>query len=110
MVIFLISLTGLPPTAGFIGKLYVFAALLDAQWIWLAVVGALNSVISLYYYIRVIRNMYIRDPETSPKPVLLTAGQTVLLLLLLIPTLVLGLYFSPLVDWANASVVLFGVR
>jgi len=110
MVIFLISLTGLPPTAGFIGKLYVFAALLDAQWIWLAVVGALNSVISLYYYIRIIRNMYLRDPEASPKPVVLTGGQTVLLLIFLVPTLVLGLYFAPLVDWAQTSVVLFGIR
>ena len=110
LVIFLISLTGLPPTAGFIGKLYVFSALLDAKWIWLAVVGALNSVVSLYYYVRVIRNMYLRDPESQPAPVVLSAGQTALLLVLLVPTLVLGLYFAPLVEWAHASVVLFGVR
>jgi NADH-quinone oxidoreductase subunit N len=110
LVVFLISLTGLPPTAGFIGKLYVFSALLDAKWIWLAIVGALNSVVSLYYYVRVIRNMYLRDPETKPMPVVLTGGQTALLLVLLVPTLVLGLYFAPLVDWVHASIVLFGVR
>ena len=109
-VIFLISLTGLPPTAGFVGKLYLFSALLDANWIWLAVVGALNSVISLYYYVRVMRNMYLRDPDASTSMVSLTRVQTALLLSLLVPTLVLGLYFAPLVDIANAAVMMFGVR
>ncbi len=110
LVIFLISLTGLPPTAGFIGKLYVFSALLDGKWIWLALVGAVNSVISLYYYVRVIRNMYLRDPEATQSPVILSGGQTVFLMIFLIPTLVLGLYFAPLVDWAHSSVMLFGIR
>ena len=110
MVIFFISLTGLPPTAGFIGKLYLFIALLDAQWIWLAVVGALNSVISLYYYVRVLRNMFLRDPEKDSGPLHFSFPQIALLLVLLIPTLLLGLYFGPVVDWANASVLMFGVR
>lgn len=110
LVIFLISLTGLPPTAGFIGKLYVFSALLDAKWIWLAVVGALNSVVSLYYYVRIIRNMYLREADALPAPVLLTGAQTALLMVFLVPTLGLGLYFAPLVDWAHASAVLFGIR
>jgi NADH-quinone oxidoreductase subunit N len=110
MVIFLISLTGLPPTAGFVGKLYLFAALLDAKWIWLAVVGALNSVVSLYYYVRILRNMFLRDPEGSPEPITFSRGQVALLLVLLIPTLLFGLYFTPLVDLANASVLMVGVR
>lgn len=110
MVIFFISLTGLPPTAGFIGKLYLFIALLDAQWIWLAVVGALNSVISLYYYVRVLRNMFLREPEKDASPIHFTVPQIALLLVLLVPTIVLGLYFAPLVEWANASVMMFGVR
>jgi NADH-quinone oxidoreductase subunit N len=110
MVIFFISLTGLPPTAGFIGKLYLFAALLDAKWIWLAVVGAINSVISLYYYVRVLRNMFLRDPEGTSAPIVFSRPQLVVLLLLVIPTLLLGLYFSPIVDFANASVAMFGVR
>ncbi|MCI0708517.1 MAG: NADH-quinone oxidoreductase subunit N [Ignavibacteriae bacterium] len=109
MVVFFISLAGLPPTAGFIGKLYLFAALLDAQWVWLAVIGALNSVVSLYYYVRVVRNMFLRDPEGSAEPVALPVAQVVILLALVIPTLVLGLYFGPLVDFANASVVMFGL-
>ena len=110
MVIFFISLTGLPPTAGFIGKLYLFVALLDARWIWLAVVGALNSVVSLYYYVRVLRNMFLREPEKDSKDIRFSIPQVLVLLLLLIPTLLFGLYFSPIVDWANASLIMFGVR
>jgi NADH-quinone oxidoreductase subunit N len=109
MVVFFISLAGLPPTAGFVGKLYLFAALLDAKWIWLAVAGALNSVVSLYYYVRVVRNMFLRDPEATATPITFPAPQVVVLLMLVIPTLVLGLYFGPLVEFANASVVMFGL-
>jgi NADH-quinone oxidoreductase subunit N len=110
MVIFFISLTGLPPTAGFIGKLYLFAALLDARWIWLAIVGALNSVISLYYYVRVLRNIFLRDPEGDSSALSFSIPQVVTLCLLMIPTILFGIYFTPLVDWANASVMMFGIR
>lgn len=110
MVVFLISLAGIPPTAGFIGKLFVFASLLDAQWIWLAIVGAINSVISLYYYVRIIRNMFLRDPERDTNPIEFSVPQVAIVLLLVIPTLVFGLYYSPIVEFANASVMMFGVR
>ena len=65
LAIFLISLTGLPPTAGFVGKLYIFAALINSKFIWLAVVGVLNSVVSLYYYVRIFRNMFLRKGESE---------------------------------------------
>ncbi len=110
MAIFLVSLTGLPPTAGFIGKLYLFAALLEAKWIWLAVVGALNSVISLYYYARVLRYMFLRDPEGQTNSITLQRPEAILLMALVIPTLLFGLYFGPLVELANASVQMFGIR
>jgi NADH-quinone oxidoreductase subunit N len=110
MVIFFISLAGLPPTAGFIGKLFLFAALLDAKWVWLAVVGALNSVVSLYYYVRVVRNMFLRDPEGNAEPILFSTPQLAIVMLLLLPTLVFGLFYAPIVELANASVVMFGVR
>jgi NADH-quinone oxidoreductase subunit N len=107
MALFLISLTGLPPTAGFIGKLYLFAALINAKWFWLAIVGAINSVISLYYYVRIFRNMFLRDPEELTEPIRFAPAQIAVLLLLAIPTLVLGLYFGPLVSLAQASVTMF---
>ncbi len=110
MVIFFISLTGLPPTAGFIGKLYLFAALLDAKWIWLAIVGAMNSVVSLYYYARVLRNMFLRDPEGDTSRMVFPKLQLALLVLLVIPTILFGLYFTPIVDFANASLLMFGIH
>jgi NADH-quinone oxidoreductase subunit N len=108
LAIFLVSLTGLPPTAGFIGKLYLFAALLNSGWVWLAVVGALNSVISLYYYVRVFRNMYLRGDDQPVRALTFGPLQNAVVLLLLVPTIVLGLYFTPLVQLAQASVKIFG--
>jgi NADH-quinone oxidoreductase subunit N len=108
LAVFLISLTGLPPTAGFIGKLYLFAALINGGWTWLAIVAALNSVIALYYYVRVFRNMFLRAEESSSPPITLNRIQGAVLLVLLVPTLLLGLYFTPLVQLAQASVRLFG--
>ena len=108
LAVFLISLTGLPPTAGFVGKLYIFAALINGGWTWLAIVAALNSVIALYYYVRVFRNMFLRGEEPLSARIMLSGVQKVALLVLLVPTLLLGLYFTPLVQFAQASVRLFG--
>jgi len=110
MTIFLLSLTGIPPTAGFVGKLYLFAALISAKMIWLAVVGVLNSVVSLYYYVRVLRNMYLRDPDRSAAPITFPASRVAVLLLLLLPVIFLGIYFGPLVEYAQASVTMFGIH
>jgi NADH-quinone oxidoreductase subunit N len=103
MVIFLISLTGLPPTSGFIGKLYIFISVIDARWYWLAVVGALNSVISLFYYVKVFRNMFLKQPEGTVLPLEISKVQIVWLIALAVPTIIFGLYFSPIVSYAQAS-------
>ncbi|MDG2306244.1 MAG: NADH-quinone oxidoreductase subunit N [Candidatus Binatia bacterium] len=76
MVLFLLSLMGIPPLAGFVGKLYIIEALVDAQQVLLAVVLILNSVVSGYYYLRVIMEMFMRDPvkdatEIEPRPYLM---------------------------------------
>jgi NADH-quinone oxidoreductase subunit N len=110
MAIFLVSLTGLPPTAGFIGKLYLFAALLNAKWIWLAVIGAVNSVISLYYYARVLRYMFLREPVESNVSLKILRMEAFLILALVVPTLIFGLFFTPLVNLANSSVQMFGMH
>lgn len=110
LAIFLISLTGLPPTAGFIGKLYLFTALLDAKWIWLALVGVINSVISLYYYARILRYMFLQEPVEERTALKVLRGEAVVLFVLIIPTLLFGLYFALLVDIANASVSIFGIH
>jgi NADH-quinone oxidoreductase subunit N len=110
LTIFLLSLTGIPPTAGFIGKLYIFASLIEAKWFWLAIIGALNSVVSLYYYIRIIRNIFLRSPEGSSEQLPVSLAQIIVILVILIPTLLLGLYFGPLVNVAQASVSMLGLR
>jgi NADH-quinone oxidoreductase subunit N len=109
MTIFLFSLTGIPPTFGFIGKLYLFAALIHQKVIWLAAVGVINSVISLYYYMRIVRNMFLRDVVEEQAPLIVSPSLAILLLVLVIPTLLLFLYFGPLVTIAQASVSMFGM-
>jgi NADH-quinone oxidoreductase subunit N len=105
--IFLISLTGLPPTAGFIGKLYLFAAALNDGWVWLAVVAAINSVIALYYYVRVMKNMYLEKSE-STAAVAFSMPQKALVLVLVVPVLLLGVYFTPISNLAQACVRIVG--
>ncbi len=105
MAIFLFSLTGLPPMAGFIGKFYLFAALLKAGGVWnwtVAVVGMLNSVVSLFYYARVIRAMYLEKGERmEPTNVRGIFGATSVALA--VPTLVLGIYWAPVYDFVSRS-------
>jgi NADH-quinone oxidoreductase subunit N len=105
MAIFLFSLAGLPPFAGFVGKFYIFAAIvhLGGTWNWiLAVVGVVNSVISLFYYARVVRAMYLTKPDTdaSLEP---RKGWSLATIALAIPTLALGLYWGPIYDFVSKS-------
>ena len=109
MTLFMVALTGLPPTAGFIGKFYIFAAVIEAgsKFYWLAFVGVINSVISLYYYIRVVRHMYLSG-ERSDEIINPSSKLTVALLLVLaIPSFIFGWYFSPVAEWISRSTILF---
>ncbi|MCW8849296.1 MAG: NADH-quinone oxidoreductase subunit N [Melioribacteraceae bacterium] len=101
LTIFMISLTGLPPTAGFISKLYIFISLIDAQMIVVAVIAVLNSVVSLYYYIRVLKHMFINEAQNEVPVIKISLNDIVFILILLIPTLLFGVYFSPIVDFAQ---------
>ena len=66
MAVFLFSLTGVPPTAGFVGKFYIFSAAVKAGYIGLAVIGVLMSAVSAYYYLRVVYVMYMQEPSAQP--------------------------------------------
>ncbi len=70
MTVFMLSLTGMPPTLGLVGKFYLFRTVIAAGQVWLAVIGVLTSLISAYYYLRVVVVMYMRAgaPETTPEP------------------------------------------
>lgn len=95
MAIFLFSLIGLPPFAGFVGKVYLFAAVIYQKIYWLAVVAALNTVISLYYYLRIVRAMFLEKPTEAVQIQIPLISQAILLALL-VPTLGLGIYWQPL--------------
>ena len=68
MLLFMLSLGGIPPTAGFMGKFWLFGAAIDAGYVWLAVIGVLNSAISLYYYVRIVVFMYLKKETTGSEP------------------------------------------
>jgi NADH-quinone oxidoreductase subunit N len=108
MTIFMVSLTGLPPSAGFVGKFYIFASLIKGgnQFYWLVVAGGINSVVSLYYYFRVVKVMFLEGErkETILQPPTVMAG---MLLATAIPTVILGIYWTPVADWIQNSLTFF---
>ena len=108
MTLFMVSLTGLPPTAGFIGKFYIFASLIKGgePFYGLVIIGGINSVISLYYYIRVVKVMYFDGDKSETllnPPVMII----VMLLLTAVPTLLFGVYWAPLAGWIQNSLVFY---
>jgi NADH-quinone oxidoreductase subunit N len=106
MAIFLFSLAGLPPLAGFIGKFYLFAAVIDhmsAFNLLMLTVAIVTSVVAAYYYFRIVRTMFIDESvNTEPEP----SGRlaTALMLVFLVPTLVFGLYWQPVVDAVDKGI------
>ncbi len=109
MTIFLVSLTGIPPTGGFIAKLYIFSAGISAGWFWLVAIAGITTIISLFYYIRVVRNMFLYKTAEEEIPIRFSMGAKVFLFVLLIPTLLLGIYFEPVLSFAKNSVLIFGI-
>jgi len=103
LVAFFLSLIGFPSTAGFIGKLYVFAAAIRENLIWLAVVGVVNSVISVYYYFNVVRHMYFLPAPEGSGPIAETFAQRVGLVTALVMTFVIGLYPQPFIELVRFS-------
>jgi NADH-quinone oxidoreductase subunit N len=90
--LFLLSLLGLPATAGFLGKFFAFQAALDSHVIWLVVIAAINSVIGAYYYLRVIISMYFWEPSKDYVPTAVAPALAVALFVAAFGTLYLGLF------------------
>ena len=103
LAIFLFALTGIPPFSGFIGKVYLFAEVLNRGVYWLAIVAGLNSVVSLYYYARIVRAMFLADPKDT-SAILVPAVPRAMLALLVAPTLIFGVYWEPVARLAADSV------
>jgi NADH-quinone oxidoreductase subunit N len=102
MTVFMLSLTGMPPTLGLVGKFYLFRTAIEGGFIGLAIIGVLTSLVSAYYYLRVVVTMYMRegDSETSREPWLdLTWGLTAL------ATVALSFVPMALFAWASGAVL-----
>jgi NADH-quinone oxidoreductase subunit N len=99
-----LSLAGMPPFGGFVGKFFVFAAALQSGWVWLAVVGILNSIVGLYYYLIILKYIYLYrlvDQDEDKHPVPISRSVTIALVVLVIGVLLLGTLFGPWFGFAS---------
>jgi NADH-quinone oxidoreductase subunit N len=103
MLIFMFSLTGIPPTAGFVGKFYIFKSAVQAGLLWLAIAGVLFSAISAFFYLRIIMIMYMQEPQETIE---LSASPSLALALAISVTavIVIGVYPTDLLNYARASI------
>ncbi|NTW82967.1 MAG: NADH-quinone oxidoreductase subunit N [Chlorobiaceae bacterium] len=113
LTVFLISLVGLPPTAGFIGKLMIFAALLNkgSLYMVLAFIGIMTSVISLYYYMLIPLNMFLRDStQSEQRNMSISMSARIVMVALMVLTIYFGIYFAPMMEFASYSSAMFGMK
>jgi len=106
LTLYLFSLLGLPVTAGFLGKFYIFNAALKSHLVWLAVLLAINTVIGAYYYLRVIVVMYMREPQKEWAAAPIPRAVALVLVLTAAGTLYLGLFPNYVMEFATQSAVL----
>lgn len=103
MLIFMFSLTGIPPTAGFIGKFYVFMSAINAGYVWPVVIAVVFSAISAYFYLRIVMYMYMKEPKEeirlTPSPAI-----GIVLLIAVLTLLGIGIYPAPLLELARAAI------
>jgi NADH-quinone oxidoreductase subunit N len=104
MLIFLLSLAGIPPTAGFIGKYYIFLSLIETGHYTLAVVAVLYVAVAIYYYFRIVRSMFTSQ-EASAEPLATTFGLRLALGVTGLLTLAMGIYPEPFLRLAQTSLV-----
>ncbi len=104
LALFLLSLIGIPPLAGFVGKVYLFGAAIRAGFVWLAVLAVLNSAVAAYYYLRVIVYMYMREADGEAAGLTPSFAGGLALTVALIGIILLGVVPAPFVDLAQAAV------
>jgi len=105
MALFMVSLTGIPPTVGFWGKFYLFTAVVQAHLTWLAIVAVVMSAVSAYYYLRVVWYMYFREAEgeAEPEPGGSEAGVATAVTLAALGVVLVGLLPAPVLDAARGA-------
>jgi NADH-quinone oxidoreductase subunit N len=102
MTVSLLSMAGLPPMAGFVGKMYIFMAITDKGYFWLAILGLVMSMVSVYYYMLVVRTMYSKDAKDQ-QAFTASGSLRIVALISLIATLFIGIYPAPLAALASAA-------
>jgi NADH-quinone oxidoreductase subunit N len=105
MMIFLLSLTGMPPTVGFVGKLYIFYAAISGGYTYLAVIGLLMSAVSLYYYMGLAMYMYMRPPRQGEPTFYPTASLSAAIVLCTVAILAFGIFPGAVVELARGGVL-----
>ena len=108
--VFLISLTGIPPTIGFVAKVFILGPVLDAGLVWLAVAIALNAVLAAFYYLRVVVHMYMYDVEANAPRLLPTRLLSAGLAVAGVATVVIGIVPDAVYRWALAAAAPFVAR
>ena len=106
LMVFLLSMLGFPLTAGFTGKFLVFSAAIQKGYVWLALIGVINSVISLYYYFGVVRQMYL-TPAQSDTPIKTSWLVWIVIAVALTVTLVMGIYPEPFIHLTRSVSLLY---
>lgn len=111
MLIFMLALAGIPPTAGFMGKLYVFAAAVQAGYVKLVVIAVLMSAVSLFYYFRIVVQMYLKDPAdgTAPTELLRDRWVEAAVAVCAVVTLIIGVWPAPVIAWAKSGLNALGM-
>jgi NADH-quinone oxidoreductase subunit N len=104
MTIFLLSMAGIPPLAGFMAKFYVFSAAVKGKFYWLAILGVLNSAVSVYYYLRVTVLMYFRESEREITGLQFSPASVIALILSVIGTLYMGIFPANVLSFAQKSI------
>lgn len=103
MLVAMLSLAGMPPLAGFVAKFYVFAAAVQSGLIWLAVLGVLNAIVGLYYYLTILKVVYLYRSEDDDKPIPVPRGAALALGLCSAAIILIGTLSAPWLDWALTS-------
>ncbi|MEA2031247.1 MAG: NADH-quinone oxidoreductase subunit N [candidate division Zixibacteria bacterium] len=107
LALFMFSLSGFPPTVGFLGKFYLFAAAVKSGFIWLAVIGVMNSFLSVYYYLRVVKVSYFETSDEPFVPVSFSPAMIAVLIITAVGTLGLGFFPQQLIEFSRSAFFAF---
>jgi NADH-quinone oxidoreductase subunit N len=105
LLVALLSLGGIPPFAGFFGKLLVFGAAVQANMVWLAILGVLNSIVALYYYLNILKVVYLYHSEDENRPIVINRYWIFGLSICVFGILLLGVWFGPWYAWSSSAAI-----